>query len=169
MSKYTQVLSKWVKKLDLEKIKILFVWAEFNPEIVEWLEEITKNKLIEKGVKWENISVLKAPWALEIPFLIKKNLEKYDLIFAFWAVIRGETYHFEIVANESARGIMDLNLEWKTPIINWILTLENASQAKERTTENFAISGLNVLASSKKLKNTEDVKGTVGVASFMPG
>jgi 6,7-dimethyl-8-ribityllumazine synthase len=77
----------------------------------------------------------KVPGALESPLALKKMAQskKFDALIALGAVIRGETFHFEVVANHSAKSIMDVQLEFSIPIVNAILTTENDEQAMERT------------------------------------
>lgn len=133
-------------------IKIAFVSAEFNKNFVESLEWITEKVLNNNWFK--NISKFYVPWALEIPAMLKRILkkQKYDLVYCFWVVIRGETTHYEIVTNESSRWIMDMSLKFKdTWIIMWILTCENKKQVEVRISESLAISGLNLLVEIKKL------------------
>jgi 6,7-dimethyl-8-ribityllumazine synthase len=74
------------------------------------------------------------PGALEIPLTLQKlaGTGRYDALVALGAVIRGETYHFEVVSNESARGVMDVALEFGIPVANGILTTENEEQARAR-------------------------------------
>ena len=86
-------------------------------------------------VKDDRIILAKVPGALESPLALKKMAQskKFDALIALGAVIRGETFHFEVVANHSAKSIMDVQLEFSMPIVNAILTTENDEQAMERT------------------------------------
>ncbi len=79
-------------------------------------------------------SVLSVPGALEIPVALQwlAQTGRFDALVAVGAVIRGETYHFEVVANESARGVMDVALDFGLPVANGILTTENEAQAEAR-------------------------------------
>lgn len=133
-------------------IKIAFISAEFNKDLVESLEKVTEN-FLEKNY-FEVSSKFYVPWALEIPAMLKRVLKKenYDLVYCFWVVIRWETTHYEIVTNESSRWIMDMALKFtSTWIIMWILTCENKEQVEKRINESLAISGLNLLSEIKKL------------------
>ncbi len=89
------------------------------------------------GVKEENITVVTVPGALEIPFALYQLYESTELeaMVAIGCVIRGETYHFELVANESSRGITDMIGAEAISIANCILTVENEEQAKARVVE----------------------------------
>jgi 6,7-dimethyl-8-ribityllumazine synthase len=109
--------------------RVLMVEARFYPEISDALYEGAAAVLKAAGVTAERVSV---PGALEIPGAIKFAAEHYDGFIALGCVIRGETHHFEIVANESARGLMDLTLRDGVCIGNGILTVEDEEQAMVR-------------------------------------
>lgn len=106
-------------------MKILIIEARFYPEISDEQLAGAKNALTQAGAEFEVITV---SGALEIPAVIAAAHHRYDGFVALGCVIRGETYHFEIVANESARAIMDLTLQGLA-IGNGILTVENDEQA----------------------------------------
>jgi 6,7-dimethyl-8-ribityllumazine synthase len=78
--------------------------------------------------------VLSVPGALEIPLALQWLAQsgRFDALVALGTVIRGETYHFEVVANESARGLMDVALEFGLPVANGILTTQDEAQAEAR-------------------------------------
>jgi 6,7-dimethyl-8-ribityllumazine synthase len=78
--------------------------------------------------------VVQVPGALEIPIALQwmAQSRRFDALVALGAVIRGDTYHFEVVANESARGVMDVMLEFGVPVANGILTTDDEAQAKAR-------------------------------------
>ena len=121
-------------------LRIGIVWSRFNEEIVRKLLTACDKQLVECGVAPEDIDVISVPGALEIPLALQTMaLERrgfgalrYDALVALGVVVRGETYHFEIVANESARGILDVQLETGVPIANGVLTTNNDEQALER-------------------------------------
>jgi len=95
---------------------------------------------VELGVAPADIDVVSVPGALEIPLALQTLAferrgfagRRYDALVALGVVVRGETYHFEIVANESARGILDVQLETGVPIANGVLTTSTEEQARER-------------------------------------
>ena len=97
-------------------------------------------ELARLGVRSADITVATVPGALEIPLAVQKLAwsEKFDALIALGAVIRGETYHFEVVSNESASGIMAVQLDTGVPVANGILTTENDAQAAARVTEKGA-------------------------------
>jgi 6,7-dimethyl-8-ribityllumazine synthase len=108
--------------------KILIIQADFYKHISALLLEGATKKIKELGFDYEAITV---PGALEIPTVIAlaEETEKYAGYVALGCVIRGETSHYDIVANESARGLMKLSLKKKLAIGNGILTVENEAQA----------------------------------------
>ncbi len=106
--------------------KILIVEARFYPHISDLLLSGAITALKESGYNYEIINVM---GALEIPATIALAKSKFDGFVALGCVIRGETSHYDIVANESARGIMQLTLTDKLAIGNGILTVENENQA----------------------------------------
>lgn len=109
--------------------KILIVSARFYPEISNALEQGAHAVLQAAGAQVELIEV---PGALEIPSAIRFALKKYDGFVALGCVMRGETYHFDIVCNESARGLSWLAIEYEAAIGNGILTVEDEAQANAR-------------------------------------
>ena len=110
--------------------RVLIVEARFYDHLNDLLLEGTRAAIEDAGHEHETITV---PGALEIPAAIAMAVEsgRYDAFVALGVVIRGETYHFEVVSNESARGIMALTLDG-LPIGNGILTVENEAQALAR-------------------------------------
>ena len=110
--------------------RVLIVEARFYPHISDALLEGASQVLEEAGASFD---VMTVPGALEIPGAIKLAAASYDGFVALGCVIRGETYHFEIVANESARGIMDLTVRDGLAVGNGILTVEDEDQALVRT------------------------------------
>ena len=110
-------------------MRVLIVEARFYPDISDALYEGAMKVLNGAGVTTERVAV---PGALEIPGAIRQAATRYDGFVALGCVIRGETYHFEIVSNESARGLMDLTVRDGLCVGNGILTVENDEQAMVR-------------------------------------
>lgn len=110
-------------------MRVLVVEARFYPDISDALYEGAMKVLTGAGVTTERVAV---PGALEIPGAIRHAAGRYDGFVALGCVIRGETWHFEIVSNESARGLMDLTVRDGLCIGNGILTVENEEQALVR-------------------------------------
>lgn len=152
MSNYKMQLQD-VSSLD-KNLKIVFITSEFNREFTQALED--KSSEFFKNLWFKNIKKYLVPWAFEIPGFLKLVIEKQktDLVICFWVVIRWETTHYEMVAWESARWIMNVSLKYpKTSIINWILTCENESQVKARISDWYALSWLNLLVEKNKIND----------------
>jgi len=126
--------------LDGKGLRIGVVVSRFNPEVGEALLAACTAALMKHGVLAPDIRVVTVPGALEAPLALQKmaNTGKYDALIALGAVIRGETYHFEIVANESAGGITTVALDTGVPVANGILTTENEDQAAARVSQKGA-------------------------------
>jgi 6,7-dimethyl-8-ribityllumazine synthase len=118
-------------RLDGKGLRIGIVQARWNQGITEALAESCKTELARLGVEPKDIDHVFVPGALEIPVALQAMAEKgrYDALVALACVIRGETYHFELVANESAAGVTRVSLDYQLPIANVILTTENVAQA----------------------------------------
>ncbi|MBV8618353.1 MAG: 6,7-dimethyl-8-ribityllumazine synthase [Curvibacter sp.] len=124
-------------KLDGHKLHIGIVQARFNESITNALAEACKAELAAMGVAEKHIHHVLVPGALEVPVALQALAEKdeFDALIALGCIIRGETYHFELVANESGAGVTRLSLDYQIPIANAILTTENLEQAVARQTE----------------------------------
>ena len=124
--------------LDGKDLKIGIVSARFNDWACDAMFNACYEELKAKGVQDENIVCTTVPGALEIPFALTMLYETFpdlDALIAIGCVIRGETYHFELVANESSRGITDIIVREGISIANCILTVENEEQARARVEE----------------------------------
>ena len=112
-------------------MRLGIVASRFNEQIAGQLLERAKATARELGA---DATVVSVPGALEIPLAVQwmAQSDRFDAIAALGVVIRGETHHFEIVANESARGVMDVALQFGLPIANGILTTEDEAQALAR-------------------------------------
>jgi 6,7-dimethyl-8-ribityllumazine synthase len=117
-----------------EHMRVGIVLSRFNAEVGEVLLQGALRALNEAGVAESAITVVTVPGALEAPLALQRMAQTgdYDALVALGAVIRGETYHFEIVANESAAGVASVQLEFGIPIGNGILTTDTDDQAKAR-------------------------------------
>jgi len=112
-------------------MRLGIVASRFNEEVAGELLKRARDEARKLGVEFDEKSV---PGALEIPLALQWMAQsgRYDALVAVGAVIRGETYHFEVVCNESARGVMDVALESGLPVANGILTTNDESQANAR-------------------------------------
>ena len=122
------------RNLDGSPLSIGIVRSLFNADIGAALLAACAGRLAELGVESERILVAVVPGALEVPLALQKlaSTGRYDALIALGSVVRGETYHFEIVSNESASGITSVALHSGVPIANGILTTENDEQARAR-------------------------------------
>ena len=116
------------------ELRIAIVQSRFNPAIGEGLLAGAARALREAGVAEERVTLVTVPGALEAPLALQRLAQTgdYDALVVLGAVIRGETYHFEVVSNESAAGVSSVALEFGIPIGNGILTCETDAQAQSR-------------------------------------
>ncbi len=115
-------------------LSIGIVMSRFNPDVCEGLLAACTGELRRLGVSSCDIEIASVPGALEIP-LVLQNLaqsKRFDALIALGAVIRGETYHFEVVSNDSCRAVMEVQLDTGIPVANGILTCEDDDQALVR-------------------------------------
>ncbi len=138
-------------------LRIGIVMARFNIDVGDGLLSSCTAALVKHGVAKQDLRVLTVPGALEIPLTLKKMAQsgKYDALVALGAVIRGETYHFEIVSNESARGITEVQLATGVPIANGILTTENDDQAAVRMAQKGLDCALAAIEMARLLQRIE--------------
>lgn len=115
----------------MSALRLGVVHSRFNEEICNALLETARAELKQAGAQAEFVAVA---GALEIPLALQWLAQsgRFDALVAIGAVIRGDTYHFEVVSNESARGLMEVALETGLPVANGILTTDTAAQALER-------------------------------------
>ena len=128
-------VEKIAGSLDGTGLRIGVVVSRFNEYAGKEEFEACLQELINLGVDEEDITHVSVPGALEIPFALEHLAESgsFDALIALGAVIRGETYHFEIVSNTSAAGVARVSAECDIPIANGILTTEPAAQCQART------------------------------------
>ena len=122
------------KNLNGTGMRIGIVQARFNPVVCEGLLSACRAQLAQQGVNEDDITLACVPGALEIPLVLQQMAmsKKFDALIALGAVIRGDTYHFEVVSNESARGVGEVQLHCGIPIANAILTTDTDQQAEVR-------------------------------------
>ena len=126
--------------LDGAGLRIGIVQARFNEPVCNALRDACLEELVGLGVESDDIFVCTVPGALEIPVVLQQLAASgsFDALIALGAVIRGETYHFEVVSNESAAGVSRVALDFNVPVANAILTTENDEQAEARAVEKGA-------------------------------
>jgi 6,7-dimethyl-8-ribityllumazine synthase len=124
-------------KLDGARLTIGIVQARFNADLTDKLAQACLTELAALGVVADNIRHVTVPGALEVPVVLQAMAESddFDALIALGCIIRGETYHFELVANESGAGVSRVSLDHSLPVANAILTVENLDQAWARAEE----------------------------------
>jgi|TARA_B110000008_G_scaffold57743_1_gene57198 6,7-dimethyl-8-ribityllumazine synthase len=137
----------------LKTLRIGIVSSRFNNKVVKELCNACMDKLELEGVLSNNITHETVPGALEIPIMLDSfaRKKKFDVLIGVGAVIRGETYHFEIVSDQSANGLLQLQLNYHIPIINAIITTNSSDEAFART----------------KLKGEEAALGAIEMAELV--
>lgn len=120
-----------------DDLRIGIVQSRFNEDICHGLLAACLAELKRLGVTDEDILVATVPGALEIPLVLQRMAEsqQFDALIAIGAVIRGETYHFELVSNESAAGVTRISLDYSIPITSAVLNTDNEEQAEARMVE----------------------------------
>ena len=121
-------------ELDGQGLRIAIVQARFNEAVTARLVQACRAELAALGVDDADITHVTVPGALEVPLALAAlaDSERYDALVAIGCIVRGETYHFELVANESGAGVSRVALDHRIPIANAILTVEDEAQAWAR-------------------------------------
>jgi len=144
--------------------RFALVVAEFNAPITEELKKGAVATLLSHGVSEEAIEIFSVPGAFELPVICKECAltGDYDAVIAIGAVIRGETYHFEVVANQAASGVMEASLSTGVPVILSVITTDTVEQAWARAGvkgpnlgATGAMSALEMASLIQKVKQTE--------------
>ncbi|MDP1682741.1 MAG: 6,7-dimethyl-8-ribityllumazine synthase [Burkholderiales bacterium] len=127
-------ITEYEKDLNGKGLRIGIVMSRFNVDIGEGLLGSCVTELDKLGVQQTDVTLVTVPGALEVPLVLLKMAlsDNYDALIALGAVVRGDTYHFELVANESGTGITQVQLDSGVPIANGILTTDTDDQALAR-------------------------------------
>jgi 6,7-dimethyl-8-ribityllumazine synthase len=143
--------------LNGDGLRVGIAVSRFNPEIGEGLLASCTAALRKQGVSRFDMYIVTVPGALELPLVLQKmaNTGKFDALIALGAVIRGETYHFEVVSNESAGGITAVALDAGLPIANGILTTNDEAEARARVAQKGADCALAAIEMANLLKRIE--------------
>ena len=138
---------------DTKILNVGIIYSRFNEPVVKELLNSCVDQLIFKGVDEKHILQKGVPGALEIPIMINAYAitKKFDVLIGVGAVIRGETYHFEVVSDQSANGLMQVQLKHNIPVINAIITTNSGEEAFART----------------KIKGKEAADGAIEMAIMM--
>ena len=133
---YPHSLASFDNTLDGKGLHIGVVQARFNTEVTDALWQACHAELLRLGVAEQAVTHVSVPGALEVPLalqcLARSKAPQFDALIALGCIIRGETYHFELVANESGSGVTRVGLDHHIAIANAILTTENLAQAEHR-------------------------------------
>jgi 6,7-dimethyl-8-ribityllumazine synthase len=144
----------------IASIRIAIVSSSFRAEVVDNLEKNCLKTLDKKGLKKDQITMVRVPGALEIPLLVQQlaKTKRYDAIITFGAVVKGKTYHFEQIADECIRGCMNVSWQYNIPVIFEVWAVYDLKDALERATrpvENkgveAALSALEMIAAMDKV------------------
>ena len=124
-----------LSKKDIKSLNVGIIYSRFNEPVVKELLNSCVDQLILEGIDENHILKKEVPGALEIPMMINAyaTKKKFDVLIAVGAVIRGETYHFEVVSDQSASGLMQVQLRHNIPVINAIITTNSGEEAFART------------------------------------
>jgi 6,7-dimethyl-8-ribityllumazine synthase len=125
------------RSLDGHGMAVAVVWSRFNEPVVRTELEACLARLLELGVASDDITVANVPGALEIPLVLQQLAQagRHQALIALGAVIRGETYHFELVSNEAGAGITRVQLDTGVPVANGVLTTNTDEQAEVRAVQ----------------------------------
>ena len=134
MSRFDNIF-EYDNNLNGAGLKVGIVMARFNLPICEALLSSCVNELKRLGVADADMTIANVPGALEVPLVLQTMAQSgcFDALVALGAVIRGDTYHFEVVSNDACRAIMEVQLDTGIPIANGILTCDTDEQAEVRT------------------------------------
>ena len=130
----SQGITEIERNMKGEGLRIAVAVSRFNPEVGDGLLSSCTAALAKLGVAHNDVLIVTVPGALELPLALQKlaNSGRFDALIALGAVIRGETYHFEVVSDRSTEGIMSVQLDSGLPVANGVLTTEDVDQALAR-------------------------------------
>jgi 6,7-dimethyl-8-ribityllumazine synthase len=133
LARYDDIL-ELEPRLDGRGLRIGIVMSRFNIDAAEGLLGACTEELRKHGVRAQDMLLVTVPGALEVPLALRKmaGSSRFDALVALGAVIRGETYHFQVVANESAAGISAVQMQSGVPVANGVLTTDDDDQAMAR-------------------------------------
>ena len=145
-----------------KRLRMAIVRTDYHRELNDNLEKHCRRTLELHGVLGENIKTFSAPGSWEIPLVAQAAAEtgKFDAILAFGVIVKGETYHFEMIANECARALMQIAYDYKLPVAIEVLAVYEMAQARVRAGDNEANKGIEgaeaVLAALDTLRGIDD-------------
>jgi 6,7-dimethyl-8-ribityllumazine synthase len=145
-------------KIQTGNFRIAIIKTDYHSELVSELEKYAIETLSKNGVKIANIATFTVPGSWEIPLFTQTIAEskKFDAVITFGVIVKGETYHFEMIANGSARALMQISLDYGIPVALEILAVYDKKQAIERASNNEHNKGIE--AAITVLKMLEEMK-----------
>lgn len=162
MSTNLKAPGAWSPDVDGSGRSIAIVCSRFNDAIVTALEDGARRALLDRGVAPASIDTIWVPGALEIPQTAARVAAtgRYDAVVALGAVIKGDTYHFEVVCDASAAGLMTLSLTTDVVVTNGILTVYDDEQARVRSADDDRNKGAEAsIAALETLAAVDDLAG----------
>jgi 6,7-dimethyl-8-ribityllumazine synthase len=147
--------------LDGAGLRVGVVMSRFNIDVCEGLLAACTHELRKRGVRPDDILIVTVPGALEIPLAARRisTTGRFHAVVALGAVIRGETYHFEVVSNESAAGLARVQLDTGIPVANGVLTTDDEYQAEARMSTKGAEAAQAAIEMANLLKGIDDAAG----------
>jgi 6,7-dimethyl-8-ribityllumazine synthase len=132
--------------------RIAIIRTDYHEDLVSCLGEYCTNTLKEYGVPHANITTFIAPGSWELPLLAERiaESEKFDAIIAFGIIVKGETYHFDMLANEVGRALMDVSLDYGIPVVMEVLAVYDKQHAIERSSANDKNKGIEAATAALK-------------------
>ncbi|MBI2314755.1 6,7-dimethyl-8-ribityllumazine synthase [Candidatus Daviesbacteria bacterium] len=141
---------------NINNIKIAIVSSNFRKDVSENLEKNCLATLKKQGLKDNCIDIFRVPGALEIPLVVKKLAKKkiYSAIITFGAIVKGDTYHFEQISNECAKGCMEVSLQYEIPVIFEVLSVYKLKDALDRATRSKENKGVEAALTALEMTKT---------------
>ncbi len=127
-----------------KNLKIAIIRTNYHTELIDNLEAYAKKTLLASGLNKSNIKTFTAPGSWEVPLLVQTAAEskKFDAIIAFGVIVKGETYHFDMIANEVARALMQTALDYRIPVGFEVLAVYDKNHAEVRAGKNGMNKGI---------------------------
>ncbi|MBA3723364.1 MAG: 6,7-dimethyl-8-ribityllumazine synthase [Candidatus Levybacteria bacterium] len=133
-----------IQSINPEVVRVAIIRTDYHKELNDNLQKHAVQTLLKAGVKEENMQVFSAPGAWEIPYVVHAaaKSKKFDAIITFGVIVKGETYHFEMIANECARALMQISIDYSIPVAIEILAVFKKEQAEMRASDNDMNKGI---------------------------
>jgi 6,7-dimethyl-8-ribityllumazine synthase len=158
MARYENIL-ELEPNLNGGELRIGIVMSRFNIDVSDGLLSACTAELVKRGVEESGMLLVTVPGALEIPMALQKMAltDQFDALIALGAVIRGDTYHFEVVSNQSTSGVAAVQLDTGIPIANGILTTDTDDQALARMSRKGAEAALVAIEMANLMRDLDEV------------